>query len=150
MKNYGKMYKYAVAVVLCICSVHAVAQTDELPYTAGNYWEVSGIEVMPGQSLNYANHLAKQWKKYMDFAKKKGWIVDYKVLANLHPREGEPDLYLVTVFEKWVSNAEYDKRYDEYVAYMKTTNEELEEQSGERVVMRKLKSDILLMEYTLK
>ena len=86
----------------------------------------------------------------MDFAKKKGWIVDYKVLGNVHAREGEPDLYLVTVFEEWASNAEYDKRYNEYVEYMNTTNVEIEEQSGERVVMRKLKSDFLLMEYVLK
>ncbi|MEG3767478.1 hypothetical protein [Alteromonas sp. 14N.309.X.WAT.G.H12] len=150
MKKYGMIYKSVVAVVLYICSLQVVAQSDDLPYTAGNYWEVSGIEVMPGQTLNYAHHLAKNWKKYMAFAKEKEWIVDYKVLGNIHPREGEPDLYLITVFKDWVSNEEYDKRYDEYVAYMETTNKELEEQSGERVVMRKLKSDMLLMEYILK
>lgn len=150
MKNYGMMYKSVVAVVLYICSLQVLAQSDELPYTAGNYWEVSAIEVMPGQSLNYAHHLANNWKKYMAFAKEKEWIVDYKVLGNIHAREGEPDLYLITVFKDWVSNEEYDRRYDEYIEYMETTNKELEKESGERVVMRKLKSDILLMEYILK
>jgi hypothetical protein len=150
MKIYRRLYSNVVAVVLCVCSLNVVAQTSELPYEAGYYWEVSGIELMPGQELNYAHHLATQWKKYMAYAKAQEWIVDYKVLANVHAREGEPHLYLVTIFENWVSNEEYDSRYDEYLDYMKTTNRKLDEESSERAVMRKLKSDMLLLEYHLK
>ncbi|MFT5542871.1 MAG: hypothetical protein ACI97K_001989 [Glaciecola sp.] len=136
--------------LLSLLSFNSLAQEDERVFKNGDYWEVSSITVVDGQWQNYAIHLSNRWRDSMEFAKTKGWINGYKVLTNEYPRNNEPDLYLITMFGEMATKAQEDERYKAYMEWSKSTIAEMQEGSGERVVMRHLSGDVLLREVTFR
>jgi hypothetical protein len=140
--KFGKLAAAALAVALV--STPAIAQRSVAD--PGNYWEVSDIDVLPGQIENYLDYLNANWKKQQAFAKSKGYILDYHVLSNNYPRDGEPDLYLVVIFKDWPSNAEAKRQQDEFVAMMKQDEHQLSAASGGRATMRRQMGSALLQE----
>ncbi len=130
-------------------SLRAMAQ-DKFPLVAGDYWEVTGIELKDGGALKYAEFVAGEWKANLEFSKSKGWIKDYRIFGNVHAREGEPDLYLVTIRDSLVSGAEDDKRGDEFRAWKKKTIAQMVTESGNRAEYRTVLSDALLQELKVR
>jgi hypothetical protein len=126
----------------------AIAQ--EYPLVAGDYAEVGGIFVKDGASMKYATHLAGNWKKNQEFAKSQGWITDYKIYANENPREGEPHIYLMTMFKSLPDAAEGERREKVYNAWAKDTAAQREAESGNRAEYRTVKSSMLLREYKVR
>ena len=124
----------------------ADALADEWPFVGGDYWEVTGISIEDGGGLKYSNWLADEWRKDAEFAKSKGWIKDYKVIANAYPRSGEPDLYLIRIREDIPSGAEGEKRQKEYMDWQKKSFETLVGESGNRAEYREVMSRELLQE----
>ena len=120
------------------------ALAEEWPLKGGDYWEVTGIKVHDGGSYKYSKWLATEWRKGLEFAKSKGWIKDYMIIANVHARSDEPDLYLVRVRDSIVSAAEGEKRQKEYMAWPEKSLEELQSESGNRGECRTGMSDSLL------
>jgi hypothetical protein len=143
-----KSIKMAAMAAALAFAVPAAAQ--ESSYTPGNYWTMSMIDVAPGQDENYADYLAGQWRKGQDFAKSKGWISGYHLMVNANPREGEPDLYLITEFKEMATSAEEVRREREYDAFMQTDARRMAVGSGARVTMRTQKGPMLLREMVLK
>jgi len=123
-----------------------VAAQDVAPFKDGSYWSVTGIHVKDGSGLTYANHLAKSWVTQQEWSKSKGYSRGYHVLANENPREGEPHVYLVTIFDKRPDGAEAERRGVEYRASMKTTMDQMEAESGKRADYRTVGSNMLLVE----
>ena len=138
----------AAFAVALTCATPAFAQGSS--YTPGSYWTVSDIEVLPGQSENYIDYLAGQWKRSQEFAKQKGYIQDYFVLSNVSARDGEPDLFLVTRFAEMTTRAEDTRRQTEYEAFMKSDARSLATAMGNRAVMRKQRGSMLLQELDLR
>jgi hypothetical protein len=128
----------------------ARAIADEWPLVQGNYWDVTGVKLKDGGGLAYANFLASEWRENQEFAKSKGWIKSYMILANAYPRTGEPDMYLVTVTEDVPSAATSEKRQDEYMAWKKKTLVQMEKESGNRAEFREVISSSLLQELTFR
>ena len=137
-------------LVLALCSASAAvpmrALASEWPFIPGDFWEVAGIHLKDGGSLAYANFLATEWKADQEFAKSKGWIKNYMVFSNNHPRKGEPDLYLVVISERLPTGAEGDKRDDEFMAWKKKTQAQMQKESGNRLEIREIGSNSLLQE----
>mgnify|MGYP003679764956 CR=1 FL=1 len=140
------------SVLICLLSLLSfnTLAADERVFKNGDYWEVSSITVVDGQWLNYAKHLSTKWRDSQEFAKSKGWINGYKVIINQYPRDGEPDMYLITMFETMATKAQEDERYKAYMEWSKSTIAKLEESSGERVVMRHLSGNALMREVTFR
>jgi hypothetical protein len=126
------------------------ALANDYPMTPGDYWEVTGVHLKDGGGLAYAKFLASQWKADQEFAKSKGWIKSYMVLANAYPRKGEPDLYLIVISERLATGPESDKRNDEYLAWKKKTDAQLSKESGDRLEIREIESNELLQEMKFK
>lgn len=146
-RNMRKAIRKAIAVmavgavsVLMTASVYA----EEWPLVGGDYWEVTGIDVKDGGSWKYANWLATEWRKNLEFSKSQGWIKDFMIFANVHARSGEPDLYLIRVREDIPSAKISEKRYKEYMAWQKKSAEAMVDESGNRAEYREVKSDSLL------
>jgi len=135
VKTMARLFWAAAAAAFLLSTAPALAQ-EASPWKAGNYWNVSSIKVKEGATLTYANHLANVWQKQQDFAKSKGWISGYHVLSNPFPREGEPDLYLITVTDRMVQSDESDKRNAEMRAHMKMTQQEMVAAAGQRAYDR--------------
>ena len=150
-RAFSRLVKFeALALVAALAmmgtSITASAQDSDDPFKRAAYWEVSSIHVKDGSGLKYANYLAKNWVKNQEFAKSKGWISGYHILANPYPREGEPDVYLVTVFKEMVTPDEEDKRSKEWLEFNKATNAQMAAESGVRAEYRTRGSNLLLME----
>jgi len=82
----------------------------------------------------------------MEFQKSKGWIKGYHILANVNARDGEPDLYLVTIFDHVTTPAEDIAREKEANAFLAQTTRQSMAGSGQRATYRHLKGDMLLQE----
>ena len=117
---------------------------DEWPLKGGDYWEVTGIDIHDGGGYKYANWLATEWRKLLEFSKSKGWIKDYMILSNVHARSDEADLYLVTVFESMPNSEESQRRSKEYLDWQTKSIEKMQEESGNRAEYRTVMSDSLL------
>jgi hypothetical protein len=122
------------------------AAAQEIPLANGNFWNVAEITIDDGHFATYADHLAGQYRKSMDFQKSKGWIKDYYILANNNKRAGEPDLYLVTIFDRMTTPAEDLSREKEINAFMAQTSRQAGANSGNRAKYRKLGGNMLLQE----
>jgi hypothetical protein len=131
-------------------AVAAPLAAQDMPFSYGDYWEVSEIAVDDGGNAQYVDFLASQWKKSQDFAKSKGWISEYHVLANLNKRSGEADYYLITHFSHMPDAAEAAARDKAYAAYMQSSMRQMDAQSGERAKFRHVMGSELLGEMILK
>lgn len=131
------------AISLAFAAVPANA-ADEWPVVPGDYVSISMITVDDGHDLEYANHLAGQWRKGQDYAKAQGWITGYEILTNEYPRAGEPHYYLITRFAKFADPAEEKKRDDAYRSYMQATSAQMEAASADRSRYRHLMGSMLL------
>jgi hypothetical protein len=146
MKKSIKNTVLALSLALAALSTASSAVAQEWPMVAGDYWTVTGIEVKDGGDLKYANWLAAEWKKNAEFAISKGWLKSYRVFGNVHNRKGEPDLYLVRVFESMPSGPEGEKRYEEYMEWQSKTEAQMEAESGNRAEYREVMSTMLIQE----
>jgi len=147
LTNVFRLQVLAVVGVLSMAVAGpAAAQDSENPFKRGAYWSVTGIHVNDGSGLKYANHLANNWVRSQEFAKSKGWISGYHILSNAYPREGEPDIYLVTIFKEMTSAEEDDKRSKDWLEFNKSTMAKMQAESGERAEYRTVGSDMLLTE----
>ena len=140
--------KGLLALMVCLASaaIPTRALASEFPMAPGNFWEVTGVHLKDGGALAYAKFLATEWKADQEFAKSKGWIKSYMVLSNAYSRKGEPDLYLIVISERLPSGPEGDKRDDEYTAWKKKTLAQMEKESGNRLEIREIESNMLLQE----
>ncbi len=147
LTNVFRLQVLAVVGVLSMAVAGpAAAQDSENPFKRGAYWSVTGIHVNDGSGLKYANHLANNWVRSQEFAKSKGWISGYHILSNAYPREGEPDIYLVTIFKEMTSAEEDDKRSKDWLEFNKSTMAKMQAESGERAEYRTVGGDMLLTE----
>lgn len=142
MKNV-RFAAFAVTAFLLAAPLTVQAQSA-WPTKPAEYVEISGIEVDDGHSLDYANHLAGQWRKGQDYAMQQGWIIGYEILTNENPREGEPDIYLLTRFTNFADAAEGERRDAMYLKHMAATTAQMQAASGDRAKYRKQKGSMLL------
>ena len=141
-----KIFAMGAAVAIALATP-AIAQ--ESSYTPGNYVSVGMIDVLPGQTENYMDYLAGQYRKDLEYRKSKGWITGYRILANVNARDGEPDLYLMTEFKEMATRAEELARDKEMDAFMQSDARRAATASGARVTMRTQKGSMLLQEMML-
>ncbi|MFP5328906.1 MAG: hypothetical protein ACLGHC_02045 [Alphaproteobacteria bacterium] len=138
------------AAALTTLGIATPAQAQGWPTTPGDYWDVSAIDVADGSGLAYMTFLANRWRSNQEFAKSQGWIKAYYVLSNEYARKDEPDLYLITVFEKFADAAEGERRRIAFEAHNQRTTAQLQAESGDRVKIRTLAGDMLLREMKFK
>ena len=130
--------------------IAAPIAAQEIPLKAGDFWTVADIKIDDGHTADYADYLAGTWRKSMDWQVSKGYIKGYKMLTNVNPRSGEPDMYLVTIYDHVPSATEADARTKAVNAYLATTDRSMEAASGERAKFRQRLGSSLLQEQVWK
>lgn len=80
------------------------------------------------------------------FAKSQGWILDYHILDSVNPRDGEPDLILITRFADFPSVQEIDRRNAIINERMKQDDHSADAASGKRNEMRRQMGSVLYRE----
>lgn len=122
----------------------AVAQDNPWPFEAGEYVEVTGIKIEDGAGLKYAQWLAGEWRKNSDFAVEQGWLNSYEILINEHSRAGEPTIYLVRRFPRFVSNEEGEERRKVMAERYARSEETLQQESANRAEYRTVMDTVLM------
>ncbi len=139
------MFAALLAAPFAIAFSSPVA-AQNYPLDYGDFSDVTGIDILDGGGVEYANYLAAEWRKNQEFAKSQGWISDYKVYSNLYPREGEPDLYLMVTYTSMPDAAESMRRDEAYRAFTRKNDAQMSAESGNRGKFRKIMSTSLLGE----
>ena len=111
---------------------------------------VQGITINDGQFENYMDYIAGQYRRQQDFARSKGWITGFRILANVNRRKDEPNLYLMTEVPRLPTPQEEADRDRQMEQALSQTARQATEASGARVQMRTLGSNLLLQELTLR
>jgi len=138
-----------VAAALLV-GLAAPAAAEESRYEPGNVWYVSDIDVLDGQFENYMTWLANEWVKFRKLNAQYGNEVGYYVLANTQARNGEPDLYLVTINKDFQTIAEGLATEKKINQAMAKDRKQFEKEGAERAPMRKTMGSIELIELKLK
>lgn len=100
----------AVLVYASTFSAPASAQDNARNWDYGNVIATSAVHLEPGALNAYINDLNGLWRVYLDQQVKDGNVVSYRILENSFPRNGEPDLILITEHPNWAAfdlSAEY-------------------------------------------
>ena len=133
-----------VASALAFAAPQSAVAQDEYPLTGAEWIEVTGVSLEDGGGYRYATWLATEWRKRMDYAASQGWIDSYEIWSNTHARDGEPDLWLITRFDNFESNEEWDARNRQMRQYMQRNIEQLQAESGDRAKYRTVMGDVLI------
>ena len=137
-----------MALLALAAATPAAAQDD--PFTGGDYVEVTGVNVDDGHYMDYATFLSGYYKAQEEYAVKQGWQTGWEILANIHKREGESDLYLVRRYRNLPDGAEGEKRAAQIRAQVKMSDAQMQAASGDRAKFRHVMSRQLLQVMKLK
>jgi hypothetical protein len=136
----------ATAAIAATMLVAMPATAQKSAYDPGPLWQVDAIKLQDGHAEEYLDFLRHQWQDNQAFAKQQGWLLDYYILANETPRDGEPDIYLVTRFTDYPTTVEIKRRDAIMQQHMQADAHALDRQSGMRSSMRTLKGSMVLRE----
>lgn len=88
-----------LGLLLAAGSAPAWGQDAPRVYDMGPVVEVTHVKTEPGQFDAYLANLNSLWRISLEDAKKRGEVLDYKLLSNMAPGQGEGDLVLVVVYK---------------------------------------------------
>ncbi|MGZ6006170.1 MAG: hypothetical protein ACXWKS_01795 [Rhizomicrobium sp.] len=128
----------------------AMAADAPRPYDNGPVWDVAAIQTKPGHFDDYMRFVASTWRAQQEMLKKRGMVLDYKVLTLADPRDNEPDLFLMV---EWKNMAAFDTPLDEQDAMARKLFGSLADASKadlDRESIRTLRGDMLTRELILK
>lgn len=134
----------ALGAVTVLFAMPAAAQQSALK--DGSLWTAARISVHEGQMENYIDYLAKTWSANQDYAKSQGWLLDYHILQSSNPRDGEPNIILISRFADMPTAAEAERRSNILNARMNQDDHSAASASGARNSMRKLMGSVLYRE----
>lgn len=134
----------AAALALTMTSSPALSQQSS--YKLGPLWTAVRIDVEDGQYENYLDWLTRVWMGNQAFAKSQGWILDYHILDSVNPRDGEPDIILITRFADFPSVAEIERRNDIMNKRMNQDDHAADAASGQRTRMRRAMGSVMYRE----
>lgn len=141
---------FAAASLAMTLPLTAPAAAQESSYKSGSVWEVSRIDVLPGQFENYMDYLAKNWKKVNDFGKAEGVVLSYHILATNNARADEPNLVLVVEYKDYMTTAQQEALSKKVNAMLAQTDRQADKASGERQAMRVQQGSVQYQELILK
>lgn len=147
MKTMKSLFVGA-AMIAATLAIPAMAQ--ESSYKPGSVWQVSRIDVMPGQFENYMDYLAGAWKKIQEAGKAEGVVVDYHVLALNNARQGEPDLVLIVEYKDYMTTAQQEAARKRINALLAQDDRNAEAAGAARTKMREQLGSMEYQELNLK
>lgn len=132
------------AALAVLTTAPAVAQESSMK--PGPLWTAARIYVEDGQMQNYMDYLVKDWMAIQDYAKSQGWLLEYNVLQSVNPRDGEPNIILITRYNDFPSAAETERRNALINQRMGLDTRGAAAASGQRIKMRKLMGSVMYRE----
>jgi hypothetical protein len=133
-----------IAGLAMLATTPAIAQQSSMK--PGPMWTAARINVEDGQMQNYMDYLTRVWMDNQAYAKSQGWLLDYHVLQSVHPRDGEPNIILITRFADMPTAAETERRNEIINKRMNQDAHSAAAASGARNSMRRQSGVVLYRE----
>jgi L-rhamnose mutarotase len=136
--------------LLAIVVLNGSVVAADRAYTEGAVVEVGAVRTEPGMFEEYMKYLAGPYKQSMEEQKKAGVILDYSIYATVPRREGDPDLYLITVYKNMAALDDLNAKTD---AISEKIFGSMDQQSAATVTRGKLRTLVgseLMRELKLK
>ena len=123
----------------------------EAPFKQGTYWEITAVEVHPGKLDAYIENLNNLWRKQMDLLIKEKKVVSYRMLGNVHARQGEPDLWLMVEWKSAGEMMDLDEGYwDNMMSGTVGSREDGAQRNIEREELRTIMGSTLVREISFR
>jgi len=140
--------KRLVFVILLLLPFSAVADDD---YKMGTYWTVTSVDTLPGHFDDYVSDLKNGWRKSLDMQIKDGKVVSYQMFANVNPRDGEPNLWLLVEWKSGAAMLDTPKEYwDNQGKKLWGSLDKGKKEGKKREELRTLMGDTLMREISFK
>lgn len=140
------MRKLLLGIASLSLMAGAPAAAQQSVFKAGPMWTAARIAVEDGQMQNYMDFLNKTWTESQAFAKSQGWLLDYYVLQSVNPRDGEPNVVLLTRYPDMPTAAEAERRNVLMNQHMSQDDHSAAAASGVRNAMRHQMGSVLFRE----
>ncbi len=141
------MNKWIIGAAMLASALTAMPATaQDSSYKLGPLWTAGRIDVEDGQLENYMDFITRTWMANQEFAKSQGWLLEYHVLQSVNPRDGEPDIILITRYNDFPSAAETERRDDIIEKRMSQDDHSAAAASGQRNKMRRQMGSVLYRE----
>jgi len=139
-----------VGAAMIAATLVTPAMAQESSYKPGSVWQVSRIDVLPGQFENYMDYLSSTWKKIQEAGKSEGVVVDYHVLSLNNARQGEPDLVLIVEYKDYMTIAQQEAAQKRVNALLAQDDRKAEAAGAARGKMREQLGSMEYQELNLK
>ena len=133
-----------------VLSVPATAQDNERNWENGNVVATTQVFTEPGMFNAYINDLRGLWRVFLDQQIKDGNVVSYRMLVNSFPRNGEPNLILITEHPNFAAfdlSAEY---FEELTKRLQGSLDKSRDANIERGKLRRLGGNAVYQEIKFK
>ena len=130
----------ALAVLVCasMFSVSASAQDNTRNWDYGNVIATSGVHLEPGALNAYINDLNGLWRVFLDQQIKDGNVASYRIIQNSYPRDGEPDLILITEHPNWAAFDLSNKYFEDLTKKLQGSLDKARDANIDRGKLRRL------------
>lgn len=131
-------------------SVMVHAQSYDKPYKEGSVWRVQYVKTKPGMGEMYLKDLSTHWIKVVEAAKKRGLIMDYKVLSSDPGSTTDWDLMLLVEHKNYANLDDMSDKIDALVKELLGTEDTQHQSAISRNSMRDILGGKLARELIFK
>lgn len=135
----------AMAAALLVAGA-AEAQNAPRNFENGPVWTIAYIETKPAMLNDYMSYIAGPYTGLQEAAKKRGEVLDYKVLEVNSPRDGEANLILMVEYKNMAAfdRTQADNDRDNAAVFGSTGKSSQSQVSRETI--RRLRGNVLVRE----
>lgn len=141
-------------VLLALASITvpppAAAQTTERVWDQGTVWAITYVETKPSMFNSYLKNLSQVWRAFLEEQKKTGDVISYQMLTIQNPRDGEPNLMLLTEFKNMAVFDQSLEQADKLSEKVMGSLEDLQTDNIAREELRTIRSNVLAREIHFK
>ena len=128
----------AILVYASMFSVPASAQDNTRNWDYGNVIATSAVHLEPGALNAYINDLNGLWRIFLDQQVKDGNVVSYRILQKSFPRDGEPNLILITEHPNWAAFDLSNKYFEDLTKKLQGSLDKARDANIDRGKLRRL------------
>jgi hypothetical protein len=140
----------SVLIAASFFSAPTLAQDNTRNWEYGNVIATSAVHLEPGSMNAYINDLRGLWRVFLDQQIKDGNVVSYRIIQNSFPRDGEPDLILITEHPNWAAFDLSNEYFEDLTKKLQGSLDNARNASLDRGKLRRLGGNSVYQEVKFK
>jgi hypothetical protein len=109
----GRRFLFVISFLLLLVQFPSIAFCDDRVYDEGTVWMIIYVRTKPGMFGTYMENLNGRFRKELDVAIKKGFLLDYKIIKKWPANPDDWDVMIMEEYPNMASFDEFQKKWDE-------------------------------------